>query len=64
MNETTADETIWNNLENGFVVRYENPYPKYKLYKNMPCGHLGLWVGDKWVCQTCWSYEKPIVAIK
>jgi len=56
---TTADESIYNNLENGFVVKYENPNPAYKLWKPMPCGHLGLWIGNKWVCQTCWGYEKP-----
>jgi len=60
MASTTADETIYNNLENGFVIRQENPHPEVKLYKRMPCGHLGLWVVDKWVCQTCWGYEKPV----
>ena len=59
MNTTTADETIYNNLENGFVISYENPCPEYTLYKKMPCGHLGLWICNKWVCQTCWGYEKP-----
>jgi len=59
MKETTADETIYNNLENGFVIQYENPHPECKFYKRMPCGHLGLWIGNKWVCQVCWGFEKP-----
>jgi hypothetical protein len=57
MGNTTSDETIYNNLGNGFVIAYENPYPEYKLYKTMPCGHQGLLIGNKWVCQTCWGYE-------
>ena len=58
MGDTASNETIYNNLENGFVIAYENPHPEYKLWKIMPCGHQGLWIIDKWVCQTCYSYEK------
>ena len=59
MNDTTSDETIYYNMGNGFVAVGRNPYPDYKLYKEMPCGHLGLWLYDRWVCQTCWGYEMP-----
>ena len=59
MASTTSDERIYYNGGNGFVGRFENPHPEYKLYKKMPCGHQGLWVYDRWVCQTCWGYEKP-----
>ena len=58
---TTSDERIYYNYGDGFVIRLENPHPL--LYKEMPCGHQGLWVYDRWVCQTCWSYEKPMRAI-
>ena len=29
------------------------PTPKKIITKTMPCGHLGVLVKDKWVCQTC-----------
>ena len=57
MNDTSC-ELIYDNLGNGFVIRYENPNPTYKVYKTMLCGHSGLLIGNKWVCQTCWSYEE------
>jgi len=59
MNYTTSDERIYYNYGDGFVGSFENPHPEYKLGKTMPCGHQGLWVIDRWVCQTCWGYEIP-----
>ena len=62
MLSTTSDERIYYNNGNSFVTRFENPQPEYKLWKKLPCGHQGLWIYDKWVCQTCWGYEKPFRA--
>jgi len=58
MSNITSDETICYNYGDGFVGFSENPHPEYKIWKEMPCGHSGLWLFDRWVCQTCWGYEK------
>jgi len=63
MGSTTSNETIYYNYGDGFVGIFENPSPGNKLYKMMPCGHLGLWIIDRWVCQTCWGWEKPILEL-
>lgn len=57
MNETTSDETIYCNLGNGFIAVGENPHPQYKVWVTMPCGHQGLLLNDRFVCQTCWGYS-------
>lgn len=33
------------------------PEPEITVTKKMPCGHLGLLIWDKWVCQTCTGWE-------
>lgn len=37
----------------GYLV----PTPEKIITKPMPCGHLAFLVNDKWVCQTCGSWE-------
>lgn len=58
MAEITSVDTVWYNAGLGFAYKLLDPSPNYHLTKMMPCGHTGLWVVDRWVCQTCWSWQK------
>ncbi len=55
-NETTADDTYWFNDGNGFAYHCIGK-PNPLIVKKMPCGHMGLLIKDRFVCQVCWSYE-------
>jgi hypothetical protein len=56
--QTTADDTVWWNNGEGRAFKIEDPNPGQRFIKSLPCGHWGLWVFDRWVCQVCWSWEK------
>lgn len=52
---TTAKNTAYYSKD-GFA--YEIPFDySFVWSKAMPCGHYGLWVKDRWVCQTCFSWQ-------
>ena len=52
---TTAACGACYTTDEGFVVVV--PTPENIITKTMSCGHLGMLVKDKWVCQTCWGWE-------
>lgn len=52
---TDATDVCWSAPVDG--IAYLIPAPKVRIYKEMPCGHSGILIGDKWVCQTCISWE-------
>lgn len=52
--ETTSVDTAYYRPGNLFL---RIPLPSVRLYKMMPCGHLGLFFEDRWTCQTCWGFE-------
>ena len=49
--ETTSVDTVY---YNGFKVLMPGIV---RITKMMSCGHLGLFLGDRWTCQTCWGFE-------
>lgn len=53
--QTTAQCGVWSAPVCG--TSYRIPIPEYILYKAMPCGHLGMLINNKWVCQTCLSWK-------
>jgi len=57
MAETTSKDTCWDNLENGFAVEIPMIAEPH-IFKTMPCGHSGLLIGNKFVCQTCWGWQR------
>ncbi len=53
--QTTATCGVWSAPILGFSYRI--PSPETVLMKKMPCSHYGILLDNKWVCQTCVSWE-------
>ncbi len=54
---TTGSMAVYYSFGDGRVGVFIDRNPTSQLWKVMPCGHSGLLVHDKWVCQVCWSWE-------
>jgi hypothetical protein len=55
---TTAACGALYTTDDGFIVVV--PRPDRVIMKTMPCGHLGMLVKDKWVCQICGGWERQL----
>jgi hypothetical protein len=53
---STAVCGIWYMTDLGWAIIV--PEPKEIFLRMMPCGHLGVKIKDKWVCQTCCGWER------
>jgi len=52
---STSKCGTWYSTGMGYAVIV--PDPKEVFIKTMPCGHTGILIMDKWVCQTCMGWE-------